>query len=376
MSAEKLVITCGGTGGHFYPGLSVARTQLARGKKVLLLLSGKNSVEQSRIAAQYNIPCRVLPHMPSPAVRRPVSCWKFLKGLLSGIRQARQVLAAEKPDAVLGMGSFASLPVIWAAKQQRLPIVLHDGNARIGKANRWLSRYAEVLATAFPAVNASACCCQCVVSGMPLRSELKQESLSKAAAIGQLNNKFNTNLKSDNFTILLFGGSQGARKLNGCFGAAVRRLAAEKGNVQLIHLTGAGEYKTMSDFYADSTFPVLLLPTLSEMHWAYSAADLVLARSGGSSAAEINAFGKFAVVVPYPFAAELHQNDNADYLASLGAAKVVSNDDLSEGLAYDILQELYCRSDLQAVGAASRAAHAWDGAEELLKLIDQHCGAA
>lgn len=368
---DYIVITCGGTGGHFYPGLSIARTQQARGKKVLLLLSGKNSVEQSRVAEKFNIPCQTLPHMPSPGIKHPGSCWKFLKGLLGGIKQAQAVLKAEKPTAVLGMGSFASLPVIWAAKSLRLPIFLHDGNARIGKANRFLSRYAKVLATAFPAVNFHKVRSKYIVSGMPVRPELKQTAMSKAEAITALNEKFKSSLAAENFTILLFGGSQGARKLNEVFGKTVKALAQKHSDIQLIQLTGAGEFDRVARFYGEPDFPLLLLPGLAEMHWAYNAADLVICRSGGSTVAELNAFGKYAVVVPYPFAAELHQDDNADYLVTLGAAEKINNADLSEFMALELLERLYAQGDFAELGRKSIQPEAWLGAENMLKIIDK-----
>ncbi|MBE6368018.1 MAG: UDP-N-acetylglucosamine--N-acetylmuramyl-(pentapeptide) pyrophosphoryl-undecaprenol N-acetylglucosamine transferase [Lentisphaerae bacterium] len=367
---EHLVITCGGTGGHFYPGLSVARTQQARGKKVLLLLSGKNSLEQAKIAEKFQIRCITLPHMPSPSIKHPGNCWRFFKGLLSGVVQARKILKTESPDAVLGMGSFASLPVITAARLLKLPIFLHDGNARIGKANRILSRWAQALATAFPAVNADKVRCPYSVSGMPLRPELKQHKLSKAEAIEALNQKFDCQLSAAHFTILLFGGSQGARKLNEVFGTVIRQLAEKYGNIQLIHLTGAGEYASVAAFHAEEKYPLLQLPGLSEMHWAYNAADLVIARSGGSSVAEINAFGKYAVVVPYPYAAELHQDDNADYLVTLQAACKLDNDSLSEAQALELLEKLYRQADLAQLGADSVQPEAWQGAENLLMIID------
>ena len=368
---DYIVITCGGTGGHFYPGLSIARTQQARGKKVLLLLSGKNSAEQSCVAEKFNIPCLTLPHMPSPSIKHPRNCWKFLKGLLGGIKQAKAVLKAEKPTAVLGMGSFASLPVIWAAKSLRLPIFLHDGNARIGKANRFLSRYARVLATAFPAVNFHKVRSKYVVSGMPVRPELKQSAMSKADAINALNEKFKSSLTAENFTILLFGGSQGARKLNEVFGKAVKALAKKHSHIQLIQLTGAGEFDSVVKFYGEPDFPLLLLPSLAEMHWAYNAADLVICRSGGSTVAELNAFGKYAVVVPYPFASELHQDDNADYLATLKAAEKVNNADLNETMALELLERLYAQGDLAELGKSSIQPQAWLGAENMLKIIDE-----
>ena len=372
---EYLVITCGGTGGHFYPGLSIARAQLARGKKVLLLLSGKNAEAQSRIAGKFSVPCRTLPYMPSPSPKHPLRCWQFLRGLFSGKKIARMIMQSEKPDAVLGMGSFASLPVIWAAKKLRLPVFLHDGNARIGRANRRLSRYAQLLATAFPAVNGNKVRCKCVVAGMPLRPELKQETLSKIEATRVLNGKYDGLLEAGHFTILLFGGSQGARKLNDVFGRAVKRLAGKYGRIQLIHLSGVGEFSAMASFYAENDYPVLLLDSLSEMHWAYNAADLVIARSGGSSVAEINAFGKYAVLVPYPYAMELHQDDNAGYLKSLGAAEVLSDAALTEEKAFDLLEKLYLAGDLAQKGCSARRSDAWDGAKNMLDLIDRNCGA-
>ena len=372
---EYIIITCGGTGGHFYPGLSVARTQQARGKKVLLLLSGKNSAEQSKIAEKFNIRCITLPNMPSPSIKHPANCWKFFKGLFSGRAQAKKIMRSEKPDAVLGMGSFASLPVIWAAKSLKLPIFLHDGNARIGKANRVLSRWAKVLATAFPAVNDNKTHCQCVVSGMPVRPELKQHAMSKTEAIDALNGKFKSSLSEERFTILLFGGSQGARKLNEVFGRAIQKLAKKELKIQLIHLTGAGEFEAVTKLHGDAEFPLLLLPGLSEMHWAYNAADLVICRSGGSTVAELNAFGKYAVVVPYPFAAELHQDDNADYLVTLGAAEKINNADLNEVMAVELLEKLYQQKDLNETGKRSILPDAWNGAENLLELIDKTSGA-
>ena len=371
---DYLVITCGGTGGHFFPGLSIAREQMRRGGKVLLLLSGKNSVAQSAIAQEYDIPCEVLKNMPSPSIKHPLNCWRFVTGLIAGFCKARKILKQERPQAVLGMGSFASLPVAWAAKSLRLPIFLHDGNARIGKANRFLSRYAKVLATAFPTVNSNKVRCKCVVSGMPIRPELKQNTLSKVEAVKTLNGKFESSLEADYFTVLLFGGSQGARKLNNVFGEAMNRLAEKYSNVQLIHLSGSGEFNTMAAFHAEEKYPVLLLASLSEMHLAYSAADLVIARSGGSSVAEINAFGKYALVVPYPFAAELHQDDNANYLKTLGAAEIIKNDALTVEQAFAALEKLYLQKDLADIGKKSTRSDAWNGAENMLKLIDDTLG--
>lgn len=367
---KKLAVTCGGTGGHFYPGLSLARTVRNQGGEAVLLLGGKNSVQQAEIAARYGMKAIVLPYMPPPSWRSPGSCWRFLKGALTGKRQARQFLREFQPDALLGMGSFASLPAVWGALNAMVPVFLHDGNARIGRANRLFSRYARALGTAFPAVNGARCHCPVVCTGMPLRPELAEQRLEKAAAMRELNARYGGNLEENRFTVLIFGGSQGARKLNQAFAAAVRELNACGGNLQVIHLTGKGEFDAMKQFWGDAGAPGLILPSLAEMGWAYSAADVAVARSGGSSVAELRAFGKYAVVIPYPYASELHQNDNAEFLVRQGGAEMVPDELVTPQLAREILERL--RRDpakLAETGRGAAGEDAWDGCRQTLALI-------
>ena len=154
----------------------------------------------------------------------------------------------------------------------------------------------------------------------------------------------------------------------------MNRLAEKYKNVQLIHLSGSGEFSSVSKFHAESKYPVLLLASLSEMYLAYSAADLIVSRSGGSSVAEINAFGKYAVVIPYPFAAELHQDDNANYLKSLGAAEIIKNDALAEDIAFATLEKLYNNASLSEIGKKASLPDAWNGSENMLKIIDDTLG--
>ena len=143
-----------------------------------------------------------------------------------------------------------------------------------------------------------------------------------------------------------------------------------KKNLQIIAITGPTA--TGKTSLACFCRLVALLPALEEMHWAFNASDLVISRSGGSTVAELNAFGKYSVVIPYPFAAELHQDDNADYLVSLGAAEKVNNSDLSSNVALEILERLSSRNDLALVGAESILPGAWDGAKNMLNIIDEN----
>ena len=336
MELTHLVITCGGTGGHFYPGLTIAREQLAQGRKVLLLLSGINSATQSAIAAKYQIPCCVLPKMPS--LHSP---GKFFLGLIGGTFKSLRELRRFRAQALLGMGSFASLPAVIGAKLCGIPVFLHDGNARIGKANRVISSISRYLYAAFPPVNAATIKCPWQVTGMPVRPELRRcHGIGKAECIEKLNQLYNSELRADLPTILVFGGSQGAAVFNDCFPQAFCRIAEP--TFQVLHLAGKNKLAETSAIYRHAAFPVLALEASERMELFFGACDLVISRSGGSSIAEITIFGRPAILIPYPFAAEGHQKDNADFLVSRNAAVAIANQELTveraEGLTRDFLE--------------------------------------
>ncbi len=375
MKLQRLSITCGGTGGHFYPGLSIAREFRRRGGEVQLLLSGKNIETQALEAQKYDIPVVKLPVMPSPSWRNPLSFRRFWRGALGGRRAARQAMAEFRPQALLGMGSFASLPAVWAAHRMRIPLFLHDGNARIGKANRLFSRWARVIGMAFPPVNAEKIQCPWDVTGMPLRPELTAQSHTKPEAIAALNARFGCALEPERWTILIFGGSQGARSVNLAFSRVLVEFGSKRRDFQVIHLTGKLELELMQSIWGKVDFPVLLLPSLDDMALAYSAADLVVSRSGGSSVAELALFRKFAILVPYPFAAEDHQADNAEYLAAGEAALVVPNNQC-EARAGGILQKFFDDPvEFTALGAKSLRLARPNAAGDMIELMGKNLGA-
>ena len=235
MKLQKLVVSCGGTGGHFYPGLSIAREFQAKYGEVLLLLSGSHAVEQSRIAGESGIEAVALPEMPHYR-KNP---FRFVSGFLGGYSAAKKHLKEFAPQAMLGMGSFATLPVVLAAKSCHIPLFLHDGNARVGKANRKFSKWAEFAGTAFPAVNADKCRCEVLETGMPLRPELLDfAGLEKSAAIEALNKEFDMDFAADLPVIVITGGSQGAAVFNQVLPEALKRCS---GKFQVIHLCGKGK---------------------------------------------------------------------------------------------------------------------------------------
>lgn len=338
MKLERLIITCGGTGGHFYPGLSIARKfQETPGREVCLLLSGVNSVQQQKNAEKFGINAFVLPRMPS----LKSAPFQFSCGLLSGINQAYKMIKKFNPQGVLAMGSFASAPVAVAAKLLKIPLFLHDGNVRIGEANRILSRLAKSMGLAYPPVNGNKLFCPWEVVGMPIREELvTKRQLTKFDAIKNLQERFAVNLNVDYPTLLIFGGSQGAEIFNKILPQALNNLA-EKFKFQVLHLTGRGKLTTAQNNYTIGKFPLLLLETDEQMEFFFAATDLVCARSGGSTIAELTLFGKPAILIPYPFAKENHQAYNARYLVDNSAAVMIENEDFTVFTAQKILNDFF-----------------------------------
>ncbi len=365
----RLAVTCGGTGGHFYPGLSIARTLIATGGEAELLLSGVNSAAQCAVAQSRQVPALMLPLMPSPG--SPGKALRFCGGLAGGFRTARRELIRFRPQALLGMGSFASLPAILAARSLGIPVFLHDGNARIGKANRWLSRGARLLGTAFPAVNADSCRCRVVCTGMPVRPELLQHAgISRNEAFAGLEEVFHAGFDPGKPLFLITGGSQGASVFNNVCPAALRQIGGD--SFQVLHLAGPRKVEEARQAYAGVPFKVLVLPGTERMELAFGAADLVLSRSGGSTVAELALFGKAAILIPYPYAAEGHQTDNARFLADAGAALLLPNAECTIERATELFRDFLEQPDAwrrRAEVARSRAMP--DAAERLLQEISR-----
>lgn len=370
MKNQRVYISCGGTGGHFYPGLSIARELKKRSCQVELLLSGVNTAVQSKQAEMYGIKAQVLPRMPSPG-KNPLRLLLFLLGLVGGFIKSFFLFLFRRPEYIIIMGSFASAPGALAAGLLFIPVYLHDGNARIGKANRLLSRMGVFLGTAFPAVNASACSCEVICTGMPIRPELEEKCrITKSEALAQLNKEYGSSLKEDLYTILIFGGSQGAATFNKNLPQALDQLPPE--GFQVIHLTGKGKLEETLQCYSASAFPRLVLESSPLMELFLGSADLVFSRSGGSSVAELALFGKNAVLIPYPYAAEDHQNDNASFYVDSGAGEKISDREFTPEKALEIVKKhiqnpaLGAERSQKALQAASPRA-----AETFLDLIAQ-----
>ena len=365
---KRLIISCGGTGGHFNPGLSTACSFRDAGGQVLLILGGKHFEEQSATASSNGIEYRRV--SCAPMSKSPSGAWQFFTRQWRGVRESKAVFREFKPDAVLSMGAFPSIPASVAARLTGVPLFLHDGNARIGKSNRWFSRVAAGLALSFPAVNADAVRCPTEVTGLPLRKSLLEDvPASKAEAIARINATRGTAFTPDRPVVLVFGGSLGAAAINENFTIPMDHPAAR--TLQVIHLSGPGKFEAIHDKYAACGINALTLESASDMQNLYTAADLVVCRAGGSTVSELAIFGRYAILIPYPYAAEGHQDDNAKLLAKTGAARIVANSDCSPELFRSILTDFLNDPDkYREAGRGALAMAQPKAAENVIAFID------
>lgn len=367
---QKLIVFCGGTGGHFYPGLSVAREFQRQGGAVKLFLIGKHSRTQSVIADEFGIESIVLSALPPPV--GILGKVKFLLYLFFRFFEARQHLLREKPDFVLGMGSFTQTPAVIAARTLRIPIFLHDGNSFIGKANLFLSRYTRKIGLAFPPKNAEKLKCSYELTGMPLRPEMSPEKVREkygCEPVDAFNKMFDVQFTSSKTTVLVFGGSQGAGTFNSIIPQTFKLM--ERKDFQIIHISGAGYKDDVEEKYKNVLSQNLVIDGTEEMGLLFAVADLVICRAGGSTIAELALFGKSAILVPFPFATDDHQRFNAEYYTSAGNSRIIKDMDcLPAEFSGIILDWLAKKEDYAGkTDAAKKLAHP-QAAEKVIKMFD------
>ena len=363
---KNLCISCGGTGGHFYPGLAVAQEWKKQGGNVLLLIGGKNAVKQHAAAENAGIESLIVE--ARPLSRNPAGLIRFILSAWRGRRQCLKAFSQFHPDALLTMGSYAGFPPFLAALSEKIPLFLHDGNARLGQANLKMSRFAAAFALSFPSPDAARCKCPAVLTGMPLRPDLLAGKTDKETAIREINRRWQTEFTPDRFTVLVFGGSLGAAGINEqC--RIPENFSPDR--IQLIHLTGPGKQEDVSCGYSPASFPHLVLETSPDIQLFYSAADWIVCRAGGSTVAEIACFGKYAMLIPYPFATQDHQTLNAAYLAPSGGVEIIQERNLSQDFFLRRLTEMLADPETFRRKGEKLCEKAFpDAAQRILNLID------
>lgn len=324
----SIVIACGGTGGHLFPGIAVAQNLKNRGHRVTLLISEKQV--DSLAASKYGdlefrkVPAIAMPRPYSPAM------FSFLFKFWKTVKECGRILDDVDADVVLGMGGFTSLPPVYSAHKKKIPALVHESNALPGKANRMTARWCKKVLLGVQEATPYFSHNETIVTGTPVRLELTQKMSREDGA-----KEFD--LDPSRKTILTMGGSQGARNMNTLIIEAARQ-SMDVG--QFLVIAGTLDYERVCEL-AKGQPHIKVLPFCSNMRAAYSCADMVISRSGASSLTELAYFGLPSLLIPFPFAAEDHQAHNARVFSVNGAAKVIRQNVLdSERISHFIRETL------------------------------------
>ncbi|HEU4673112.1 MAG TPA: UDP-N-acetylglucosamine--N-acetylmuramyl-(pentapeptide) pyrophosphoryl-undecaprenol N-acetylglucosamine transferase [Candidatus Limnocylindrales bacterium] len=359
----RLLIAGGGTGGHVYPALAVARSLLARADDAEIRWLGGHRGFEAAIVPANAIPLRRLWLRSLRSVGRDAHLVLDPVRLALSVPQAAALLAAWRPAAIFTTGGFVAIPVLIAAAAERIPVVMWEGNVVPGRSVRATARLATVLAVSFDdtcrALAADGG--RCFVTGTPIRD---------VGAIDPTAAREHLGIGPRERMLLVFGGSQAVRRFNEAVSGALARLVER---VHVVHVAGDEGYRRAladRDRLPEALrpryhpFPFLrdeMLPTLA-------ASDLVVGRAGSSTLAEVAALGRPIVVVPYPHAAG-HQRANAEILAGAGAARLVEDEDFDAAALLDAATILDDPAEHARMSAAARSLARPGAADAVARLV-------
>ena len=370
----RIVITSGGTAGHIYPALAVARELITAGHEVFF--AGTTTGQETEL-----VKAEAISYTAFDAIgfnrSKPSAVPSFLWHTTRATTLAKKWLAGIKPDAVIGFGSYASVPVCRAAGQSHIPILIHEQNSTAGWANRLIAQNASGIALTYEQARAQFARARKAiieVTGNPVRQSLLEldEPTRRAQARQAFRDAYD--IPADALVLLVFGGSQGARSINDAVIAHAQMILAEQG-VHVVHITGPKQFMVVKAQI------VHFLDTIQAQRWhainycstmgeAYVACDLVVSRAGASSLAEIAALGVPALLVPYPYAADDHQSANARSLVETGAARCVSDSELENPIFIETLLELLHDRELrESMATAARAGKAAQATQRVIDLL-------
>jgi UDP-N-acetylglucosamine--N-acetylmuramyl-(pentapeptide) pyrophosphoryl-undecaprenol N-acetylglucosamine transferase len=347
-----VLIMAGGTGGHVFPGLAVAKLLREKGVEVHWL--GTEQGLESRLVPEANLPLHLITISGlrgkglKPLLTAP---FKIVKAISQSIRIMKQI----HPDVVIGMGGFVSGPGGIASWLLRRPLIIHEQNAKAGLTNKMLAYLAKRVLEGFPGTFKARA--KVVDVGNPVRAEI--------AALLAPDKRL---LPSHSpLRLLVLGGSLGARALNDILPGALATLdAADRPSV--LHQTGDKHFETTKDAYASKGVEADLKPFIKEMAQAYSWADVVLCRAGALTVAELCAVGLGAIFVPFPYAVDDHQTANADFMVKHGAGQCIQQTELTESRLADIVRDLTRQPEKRL--AMAQAAYQLRNVKVTEKIVD------
>jgi len=318
LDSPGVLIACGGTGGHFFPGIAVGEVLMRRGHKVIFVISEKE-IDAIAASAYPNYRFEKIPNFAMPKPFSPQMI-PFLMAFFKGVMLCRKWIREIGARAVLGMGGFTSTAPLVAARTTGCASFIHESNAIPGRANLLNARFADVALVGWEACRRYFPKGKTQVVGTPVRPSVAsgQSPAEARAAFG---------LDPERFTVMVMGGSQGAKGINDTVTGMLEHFNAEK--VQFLHLAGPGNEASVREAYDREGITAYVAEFSSDMGQVYAASDLGICRSGASSLNEMAVAGLPGILIPYPHAADDHQSRNAEVFTASEACLVRSQTDLN-----------------------------------------------
>lgn len=357
----NVLLVSEGSGGHLIPALEVADRLARRGARVRLWYAQRRQVadlaQSLTREAQERIELSPIPVDGGGGLSRLWQCGQLWS-------KSQACFDQFAPDVVVGFGGWISAPVVLAARQRRIECVVHEQNVELGRANRWLSRWVDRVAVSFPETRAGLSGRCAVVTGMPVR-----ESIGLSMP-GQGADRFG--LQPNRPTLLVLGGSQGSRAVNQLAVGCVPLLTPEERRQwQFLHIAGLAQEREVREAYLRHRVAAWAGAFVTDMDAAYAQADIVIARAGASTIAELARCGKPAILIPYPHAGG-HQRANARVAAAAGGAVILEESAATPSALLDDIRRLMGdAARRQAMGASMRRLGITDAASRLAQVIHE-----
>ncbi|HEX5734075.1 MAG TPA: undecaprenyldiphospho-muramoylpentapeptide beta-N-acetylglucosaminyltransferase [Blastocatellia bacterium] len=355
----RVIIAAGGTGGHIFPGVAIARELLRRDPAAEILFVGTSHGLESKIVPREGFKLELIKVSALKGVSASQRL-KSLAGLPLSFVAARRILKRFRPDVVIGVGGYSSGPTLLMAALLRIPTMVVEPNAMPGFTNRVLARWVDAAALTFEdALKYFGE--RGRVTGNPIRNDF---ALLKKKERGE------------RLSVLIFGGSQGAHAINTAMVEALKLLAPHRDRLDITHQTGERDFEMVKRGYAEAGFDTAdVRPFIEDMAKRFESADLLVCRSGATTAAEVAAAGKAAIFVPFPFATDDHQRKNAEAFVRAGAGRMILQQELTpERLAGEIERLIGEPDEIDLMEEASRLLGRPDSAKQAVDLAMEIVG--
>ncbi|HEX8251100.1 MAG TPA: undecaprenyldiphospho-muramoylpentapeptide beta-N-acetylglucosaminyltransferase [Pyrinomonadaceae bacterium] len=352
----KVLIAAGGTGGHIYPGIAVAKEIMRRDAESSVKFVGTARGLETKLVPDNGFELLTI----ESAGLKNVGLAGKVRGLMilpKSFLAARRLIKDFKPDVAVGAGGYVSGPVLLMASLMRVPTLVMDSNALPGFTNRRLARFVTKAALTFeeavPYFGKKG-----IVTGNPVRKEFFDIPPKPR--------------NSEKFSLLIFGGSQGARAINNALVEALTHLRDYKNKLQITHQTGEADFEKIKQGYREAGWSEAEVSAyIKNMPEHFEKNDLIICRAGATSCAELAAAGKASIMIPLPTAADDHQRKNAEALEKAGAARMILQKDLTgAGLAEQIIELIDSPAELTEMEASARKLAKQDAAQVTVNIIE------